>query len=379
MPKIGETTGPSLADGTRPQALTRIVGDVELAGAGSDLSVAGQLSVNAQPSGGAVLHDWTLHGTRGWTPVVINQDSAQAFTLTANNGRGTIAAGASSSGNHRVAYLHDNTEWRDGVVTSLIWGPTADWSGVNAQQGHLHRVRQISTTTWEGIAVWTSIVGGADYGYLHANGVRFNGTTLSQATNADLIFGPFGYGDSAYIDHRLCVIGTQRSQPILWANDFRVQRPQLVTVAATDIVDIADFTDTTFNETGVAVNSIIDGPGGVLRFIEGVSTNAVAYAAVKAGTITPAGVDSQKRWCPFWLASRVIGGTVSSVTIEAKRWRVDEAEPDWGDARVQRAATTVSASVPQLAIGAGRHGLWGAHFLSTSGGAFGNVRMERVT
>jgi hypothetical protein len=326
-----------------------------------------------------VEHDWTLKGWADFRAVTVNQDGVQAFTPTVSAGRGVVSAASSTSANHRVVYLREGTNWADSMVRSVIYGPTADWDGVNAQQGHVHRVRETSPGSWEGIAVWTSIAFGADYGYLHANGVRFDGTTLTQATNADVLNGPFGYGDSAYIDHRLQVIGTQRIQPLLWVNDYRVQRPDLVTVTTGDIVDIANFSDTTFNESAIAIQSVQDAASGWLRVIEGTSTSAIAYAAVKQGYITPSGVDAQKRWCPFHLATRVVGGTSASVTVQAKRWRLDEGAPEGGAARVQTAAVTPSANVPTLATAAGRCGLWSAHFNTSSGGAWGPVRFEQVT
>lgn len=377
MPKIGRSTGPSLADGTRPVVIDARAGDLELTGPDSDLVVGGTATVGGVLVGGVVTHDWALQGWTGFTPVTMNADAAQSFAATVSTGRGVITGTGTGAPNHRVAYLRQNTEWRDGVVTSTIYGPTADWDGTNAQQGHLHRARHLGGGVWEGIAVWTSITAGSDYGYLHANGVRWNGVTLSQATNADAFSGPFGYADSGTIDHRLSVVAAERTQPLLWVNDFRVARPELITVVATDLVTIASMADTTFNEASIALN-LVDAPNGILRVVEPSSTNAVTYAAVRAGTIAPVGVDLQKRWCPFVLSTRVVGGTASSVTVEAKRWRLDEPEPDWGAARVQRAATTPSATVPALAVNAGMHGLWAAHFHDNSGGAWGPVRMERA-
>lgn len=391
MPKTGKLTGgtnagtrsappePVLLDGRGVRVLDDAIEFVDPSTGASDLRLSrgpGGYLRGALPQ---VDHDWTVHGWSDFRAVTISADGAQVFTPSVSAGKGIITAASSSAANLRVAYLREGTTWADSEVRSTIYGPTADWNGVNAQQGHLHRVSQRSDGSWQGIAVWTSIVLGGDYGYLHANAVNFNGTTLLQANGPDTTFGPFGYGDSAYIDHRLQVIGISRQQPLLWVNDYRVHRPQLITIAATDIVDIAGFTDGTFNETGIAIQSIVDLPSGVVRVTEPVSTNTVAYVAVKSGTITPSGVDINKRYCPYVLATRVVGGSASSITVQGKRWRLDEGEPDWGDARVQVGEITPSANVATLPTAAGRCGLWAAHFHQSSGGAWGPARFKQVT
>lgn len=343
------------------------------------LNVDGELTVGLERVGQAVTHDWATSSTTGWSPVTVSASGTQSFTATASatTGRFTVTGTVAGNVNHRVAYLRDHTSWRDGEVHSVIYGPTADWDGTNAQQGHVHRVRRLSTGSWEAITIWTTIVGGSDYGYLHANAMRWDGTTLLQGTGADSFFGPFGYGDASYIDHALAVTARERTNPFFFNNNFRVLRPELITVAADDLVAITAFVNTTYNEASIAVNAV-DLTNGIVTVIEPTTAATDAYAIVNAGLITPTGVDSQKRYCPFHLATRVVGGTASSVTAEAKRWRLDEQEPDWGDARVQRGAITTSGSVSSLPISAGLHGLWSGHFHDSSGGAWGPVTMRRA-
>lgn len=327
-----------------------------------------------------VEHDWNTHGWTGFSPSIITADDAQAFTVSTSGGRGVVTAASDTDANHRVAYLRAGTSWVNSMVTSTVYGPTADWDGTNAQQGHIHRAKLRSDGTWEAIVVWTSITGGSDYGYMHCNSVRWDGTTLTQADGADEFSGPFGYGDSTYIDHRLQVIGVQRQQPLLWVNDYRVAKPWRVTVTTNDLVTASNFVDTTFNTAStVAIQSITDAAAGIIRVIDATHTSAVAYTATKLGYLTPGGVDGQKRWCPFRLSTRVIGGTATSVSVESKRWHVDEAEPDWGDARVQRGSIAADADVPDLALGPGLCGLWAGHFNTSSGGAWGPVRFELAT
>src|ERR671923_1583371 len=103
-----------------------------------------------------VDHDFKRDGWNGFTKVVITSDGVQVFTESVSaTGRGRVT-GAAAPGNHRVAHLRDGTVERDSVITSVIYGPGSGWGGTNAQQGHLHRVREISPGLWEGIAIWTS-------------------------------------------------------------------------------------------------------------------------------------------------------------------------------------------------------------------------------
>jgi hypothetical protein len=94
--------------------------------------------------------------------------------------------------------------------------------------------------------------------------------------------------------------------------------------------------------------------------------------------VLPDGNTNQKRWAPFWLSTRVRGGSASSVVVEAKRWRPEDGEPDWSDARVMRQTIATNGNVPALALGPGSCALWGAHFISTSSGSWGAVRAMEV-
>lgn len=376
MPKVSRTGGASLNDGTRPRTVDRRGAvDVELSGPDADLSVGGELTIGGEGVATVARHDWAVRGWRGFTPVTITADGAQAFTATSSSGKGIVTAAASTAPNLRVAYLRDGTSWRDSVVTSLLHGPIADWDGSNAQQGHVHRVREISPGQWEGIAVWTSVVFGGDYSFLHCNSVRFDGTTLLQGTAP---VGTFGTTDAAYIDRSANITAIERTTTLgSYFNDYRLLRPHLLNVDAGDIVTIASVADTSFNQADIAL-LLVDKPKGTVRVVDPSDTTLQAYLAVKNGTVTPSSVDLQKRWAPFWLSTRVIGGTASSVTVEAKRWRPDEPEPGWSEPRVQRGAVTPSASLASLAVGTGRCGLWAAHMHTTSGGAWGDVKFERV-
>lgn len=320
-----------------------------------------------------VEHDPTIDGWGPWTPVVMSQHGSQQFTTSVSAGR-MIVSGTTADGNHRVAHLRQDTQWVDSEVRSVVWGPTAAWNGNNAQQGHLHRVREISPGLWEGIAVWTSAI--LDYGSLHCKAVRWTGAagSLQQSAGGDT---GFGVGDIDHVDHATPVLAHRRFNFGPWITELRLRDPQrLGHLVAGDIVSTTGLVDPSFIKTNVTLNQVV-GSAGVAQVIDPAS-GAVSWAADAVGSFLPSGPSSQKRWCPFVLATRVVGGSASSVTVEGMRWRVGEEAPDWGDLRVQRAAVTPNAGVPAIATGPGHCGFWAAHFYNGSGGAWGASRFVQL-
>lgn len=326
------------------------------------------------------VHDWGLHGTSDFTAVPISVDVGQAFTLGAVTGTGTVTGTQAGHGNHRVAYVHSCPDAADGEMVSLVLGPTG-WNNGGAQQGHIHRVREISPGLWEGIAVWTSVFGGG-YELINTRGVRWDGTTLFQsdgdlATSADL----------AFIAREVRVHARERFQFVTpWFNKYHVMPRNPYSqvgqwgLAIGDLVTITAVSGTGFNETNIVVQDI-NVVGGYVQVQDPVDTGAVPYNITPDGVITPSSTSSQKRFAPFFMASRVVGGSASSATVEWKRWRYEDGPigPDWSDSRVQRRAIASNAGVPQLATQPGRFALWAAHFHDGSAGSWGQVRMRPVT
>ena len=324
-------------------------------------------------------HDWALHGTTDWSPVTITNDAGQVFALTSATGVGTVTGTQAGHGNHRVAYVHSCPSVADGEMVSLVLGPSG-WNAGGAQQGHIHRVREISPGLWEGIAVWTAVVGGG-YELLNTRGVRWDGTTLFQsggdvATSAD----------SGFIDRRSRVYARERFNFGAWFNRYHVmpaaawgQNGQWG-LAIGDLVTVTSVSGTGFDETNVAVQDM-NPLNGYVQVQDPAETVAVPYAVSPDGIITPSSTSNQKRWTPYYLATRVVGGTASAATVEWMRWRYEDggpAWPDWSDARVQRKAIASNGSVPALATQAGQFALWGAHFHDGSAGSWGKVRMRGV-
>lgn len=349
-----------------PRAAATASGTVTLAPA------SGSVSVTVAPSiaSAEVRHDWAVHGWTPFTAVTMTADPPQTFSQTVVNGRGVLTGTQTGGGSLRIAYLRAGTLWTDSEITSLIVGPSSGFNA-NAQQGHIHRVRQISPGLWEGIAAWTAVVGGG-YETINTRGVRFDGTTLFQSTG-DAAFS----SDIPYIDRKLAITTKSRTTAFgLFFNNHNVHPTHLYGLVNGDIVTIAS-SDSTFNETNIALNGATPSVG-VIQVIEA-TTLSTSALAVDSGTVTPSGNSGQKRFCPYWMSTRVRGGTTSAAVIEVKRWRPEEGEPDWGDPRVVRANVATNGSVPSLATGPGLCALWGAHFVSTGPtGTFGGGRYRQV-
>lgn len=315
-----------------------------------------------------VEHRWDVHDWSVFTPVVITADgdTDPEFTLSVSAGAGVVS-NADSETSLRVAYLRDGTEdWVDSGMRSLFLAP-ATWNGNNVQQGHLHRVRALGGGVYEGVAIWTSVVFGGTMANLHCKSVRFDGTTLAQSGNSGAAADPSA-ADSAYIDRTLALTGMFRSTGFgLFFNNYVCIPNHLYGLAQGDIVTI-DSNTSTYDETNVAVNGAAPGTGRV-QVIEP-TTQSTTALAVDTGTIRPSSTSEMKRWAPFWMATRVIGDVVY-----IKRWRPEEGEPSWSNARVQRVTLATDADVPSLAAGPGACGLWAAHFYGGSSGSWGDIDM----
>jgi hypothetical protein len=318
-----------------------------------------------------VVHDWDLNGWTPFTEVVITADGSQDFTKTVDAGAGKVAGTLAGNGNHREAHMLAGTDWVDSEMTSLIFSPVG-WVSGGAQQGHIHRMREVSPGLWEGIAVWTGVFG-TDYRGLNIRGVRFDGTTLLQS-GGDAATG----ADSDYLDRRMLVRATERISFGSMIQQYRVvDADKLLHMAVGDIVDAESFVDSSFNQTDVAIGGI-DHTTGNISITDPESGPVVGLTAVYNGRITPDSTNGQKRWTPYWMTTRVRGTSTASQIVEVKRWKPEDREPDWGDPRVLRRTILSNANVPDLAIGQGHCALWIAHFISTSSGKFGKVTAKEL-
>jgi hypothetical protein len=330
------------------------------------------VSVAGGSGPGVVTHDWDLDG--GWdpfTPVVISDDDPQVFDLTVADGRGVITGTEAGNGNHRVAYLREGTLWADSEITSVIYGPGGvPWAGNNGQQGHIHRVREVEPGVWEGIAAWTAVFGGG-YDVINTRAVRWEGTTLSQS-DGDIATS----ADRPVIDRQLAVISKERTTGFgLFFNNMGVQPAHLYGLVGGDIVTI-DSGDATMDQTDIALNGATPGSG-VVQVVEP-TTLSTSALAVDRGSVTPSGASSQKRWCPYVMSTRVVGGTSEAAVLELKRWRLGDPEPDWSDPRVVRQDVTANAGVPTVATEPGLCALWAAHFFGGSTGTFGGLTFRQL-
>lgn len=352
---------------TAPAASSAVDVSVTTSGASVDVTVAAAL---ASPE---VTHVWDRDGWDPFTASTMTEDGDQSFDQTVVNGRGVltgvedlIEGPPAVGGSLRVAYLREGTLWTDSEITSVVWSPTG-WDGTNAQQGHLHRIREISPGTYEAIMIWTSVVFGGNYRTLHCTAVRWDGTSLPQG-GGDAA----SAADSDYIDRQVRVVGRQRVLSTVAILTF-TPPGYLRHLEAGDLVDLADITGGISDETDVAVDDVDD--RGRLQCTT-VESGDVTFGAVNSGSITPA--SDQKRWTPQAMSTRVEGGDEDSLTVAIKRWRPEEPEPDWSDARVRHASVATDVDVPELPVGPGLCGLFGGHFYDQSTGSWGDVRFRRL-
>jgi hypothetical protein len=325
----------------------------------------------AAPVHGVIDHDWDLNGWAPFTPVTITEDAATSVTQSVVGGKGVLT-GVGVGGGDRIAYLRQGTEWLDSEITSLIIGPTG-WVGNNAQQGHLHRIRPISpgSTTYEAIAVWTAVFGGG-YNLLNTQNVRFDGTSLLQGGGPGA-----SSADAGYIDRTARTLAFLRFQFINWINEYTLQNSALLShLIAGDTVTVTGQSNSTFNETNVAVLGPANTATGNLQVQDPVDTGAVGLT-FSGGSIVP--TSNEKKYCPYWLSTRVRGGSAASVTGQWKRWRLGEAEPPWSDPRVQSFTCVPDVDIPAgPPAKAGFCGLWNAHVSNGSTTQWGPCRFTKL-
>lgn len=317
-----------------------------------------------------LVHDFGRVGWEGFRQVVMTADGAQGLATSVNAlGAGVVTATAAAGGNYRACYLREGTTARDSEIESVIVGPSG-WEQGTCQQGHLHRVREIEPGVWEGIGFWTSDFG-ADYGTIHVNAVRFDGTDILQGTAVA------SAADLGYIDRSARVVGALRFTFFgLWINEYTLQQPRVLdNVVNGELVSVVSMGDATFNESNVAVlNSVTN--GGTVQVIDPVSTTPVAYFPTGSGLVVPQ--NDQKYVVPYRLRSRVVGGDGDALVGEHMRWLPFEARPAWSSKRVQRVPIAPSVGVPQLAHLGGESGLWAGHFLNGKSGAWDAASFQKL-
>jgi hypothetical protein len=320
---------------------------------------------------GVIDHDWDMHGWAPFTPVTITEDAATSASQSVVGGKGVLT-GAGVGGGDRIAYLRSGTEWLDSEITSLIIGPTG-WVGNNAQQGHLHRIRPISpgSTTYEAIAVWTAVFGGG-YNLLNTQNVRFDGTSLLQGGGPGA-----SSADAGYIDRTARITAIDRFQFINWISEYTLADAALLShLIAGDLVTITGTADATMNETNVAVLGQANIATSQVQVQDPAHTTAVPLT-FSGGSIVP--TSNEKKYCPYWLSTRVRGGSAASVTGQWKRWRHNEPEPPWSDPRVQTFTCVPDVDIPAgPPAAAGFCGLWNAHVSNGSTTQWGPVRFRKL-
>ena len=318
-----------------------------------------------------VHHSWSRDGWDPFDAITITAHGAQTFVPSVENNQGVLTSTEPGLGSLRVAYAHEATDgWADSEITSAIIGPVGPvaWTGDNAQQGHLHRIAEVTPGVWRAIAIWTSVVFGNGYNHLHVALVEWDGATLTQNGPADSGFGSAG---AAWIDRQTIAIAHARVLGV--ADRFQLATPaRLAHLVSGDRVDLASFSDPLLNGTGREVQPV--DPEGIMNVIRP-DAQADAPWSFARGVIRPAA--NPKRYAPFGLRTRVTNDG-DDIVVEAIRWRHNvDPEPGWDHPSAQRSVITPGGNVA-AAPAAGKCGLWGAHFYGGSAGAWGDIRFRRL-
>jgi hypothetical protein len=160
------------------------------------------------------------------------------------------------------------------------------------------------------------------------------------------------------------------------------EQERLRTLVVGDKIDVTEMGDTSFNEADVAISSI-DYDDCRVTLLDPAAGADVAEFRATAGKVQADSGTSMKRWAPFWMSTRVRGGTSSSVTVQVKRWRPEDPEPDWGSyggavARTARPAVIPNANIATMPTEPGHCALWTAHLLDSSSVSWGGARFREL-
>lgn len=329
---------------------------------------------------GVIVHDWNRDGWSAFTSETISLGDLALTTpwtqsVVNNRGRLTAISGSTQQGGMRVAYLRAGTSWRDSEITSVFHAPSY-WSTNNAQIGHMHRIQPIAGSTfWMAIAIWTSVVFGGDYGFLHAAVARFGPqsyVTVHLGPSSSL-----GTSNAEYLDRTQTVLSVNRFD-FLGAkfNQYFVGGGNALELPDSTTVSFSGFADATFNLT--TSNVTIEPNLGLIQAGHPTATTTAAAQAT-TGQVRPAGASAQLRWAPYYLSTRVVGGSATSINVQIKRWRPDEGEVPWSSVRSMSVTlTTSNPLIPTVPTEAGYCGLWGAHVYDGTFVEWGDMRFRRI-
>lgn len=336
-------------------------------------TTAGTVSVTLTdtPAAPVVAHNWDVDGWDPFTEVIASNDSPNDYTYSvATAGRGRVTGqAANSDGNHRTWMLREGTLWADSEVCSLWWGGSV-WDGTIAtpQAGHVHRAVEDPAGTWTAYVVTNNIFG------TKPNTVNLNvWQNVPGNTAGAITLGSNGGSEdfATSLTRVLSVINVRRFTAFgSWFNEYGVLPPHAYGLAAGDDVT-TDVTDSTFDETAVAVSAVSPG---LVVVVDPTDTAAVAVAA-SSGTLTP---EDRILYWPYWVRSQ-LRGTV----LRVKVWRYMDPEPDWGATGNVVSFDTAGAGDPAPNIaaaptGPGLCGLVGAHLKSSAYLEYGETTFRQI-
>lgn len=264
--------------------------------------------------------------------------SADGVTQSAaiTNGRFVVTATGgtpATNGNHREFWLQTRHNYADSEMRSIFYsgGTWAD-SANRVQQGHVHRAQDLGGGNYRAFVAWHDIVtplpSAINVGIWGGTGTT--GTFVQRSTNTP--------NTAVSAKPSFAFVSSSRATNVV---DISVPGNHGFVVG--DQIDIQN--NANFNTTKATVTLVF---GSLVRFtLAGADVASGGPGSVIRTGPTPSDF-------PYWLASRV-----RNMQIQAKVWRVGEAEPSWDSAVTH--TETVAGVNPTAPNGRGLNGFMVGH------------------
>lgn len=334
-------------------------------------SIGGHAAADiAGPGGvhGRIEHSWARDGWAPFDVVPATVDGAQVFTPSVVNGRGRITSAAgSAAGNHRVWYLHPDTEWPRARITATWWGPST-WTGVpnRPQMGFVFGAQEVDDH-WVALVCWYNIFLANDPSGLLVNGWDIDGASVTQGDGSGAGT-PVGVGTLANVNRQGVVVKASHVSFINELSVMRVTPPWAAIIPTGTPIVVADMEDADYDIASGTVASSAPADINVTAILPGGAPTSPADN-IAGGLMTP-GVPFNAT--PY----NVSAERISESQVRVTQWAYGSPDPDPGDNRAAT-ATVTQGSMTAFPTGAGLHGLLVGHAHSGSYAEFGDVLFEQ--
>jgi hypothetical protein len=315
---------------------------------------------------GRIEHSWTRDGWAPFDVVPATVDGAQVFTPSVANGRGRVtSAVGSAASNHRIWYLHPDTDWSRARITATWWGPSV-WTEVpnRPQMGFIFGAREVNDH-WVALVCWYNIFFAADPSGLLVNGWDVDGTDVILGNEGGT---PVGVGTLANVNRAGIVVKASHVSFINELSVMRVTPPWAAIIPTGTPIVVADMEDPDYDIASGTVASSATADINVTAILPGgAPTSPVDNIA--GGLMTPA--------VPFNATPyNVSAERISDTQVRVTQWAYGSPPPDQGDPR-SLTATCTQGSMTAFPTGAGLHGLLVGHAHSGSYAEYGDVTFEQ--